>query len=124
MSSSRRKGTAWETRGVAYLRERGWPYAERRALHGNHDRGDVAGIPGLVVEFKAAKRHELAAWVDEANTEAINARADLGVAWVKRRGRSSPGDGFVVMDGETFTFLLAAAGYSNQPVPRTTGPAA
>lgn len=111
MSRSRRIGTAWESQIVDFLRLRGWPHVERRALNGAKDRGDVAGIPGVVIEAKAAARHELAAWLDEANVERDNDGADLGVVWVKRRGKGTPGDAFVVMDGATFAGLLGAAGY-------------
>jgi hypothetical protein len=111
VSLSRRTGTAWETAIVDYLRGRGWPHAERRALAGHLDRGDIAGVVGVVIEAKAVKTVELAAFLDEAHIEAANDRADLGVVWLKRRGRSSPADGYVVMDGATFTRLLTDAGY-------------
>lgn len=111
MSASRAKGTAFETAVVAYLRERGWVGAERRALNGNRDRGDVTGVVGLVVEVKSAARLELSAWLEEAQVEAANDHADLGVVWIKRRGRSHPARGYVVMDGHTFTELLKRAGY-------------
>lgn len=111
MSVSRRTGTAWESTVVGYLRGRGWTYAERRALSGHADRGDVAGVPGVVIEAKATKRVELAAFLDQAAVEAGHDGADLGVVWLKRRGRASAGDGFVVMDGHTFTRLLTHAGY-------------
>jgi hypothetical protein len=108
---SKAAGTAWESAIVKYLEAAGWVYAERRALRGNHDRGDIAGIPGLVIEAKNAKTIELAGWLDEANLEATNDHADLGVVWFKRRNRPWPGDGYVLMDGRTFTRLLTAAGY-------------
>jgi hypothetical protein len=65
----------------------------------------------VVVECKNAKTIALAAWLDEANKEAANDGADLGVVWFKRRGRTDAGAGYVVMDGRTFTQLLTAAGY-------------
>ena len=68
-----------------------WPHAERRALNGNQDRGDIAGVPGCVIEAKNAKTINLAGWLDEANLERDNDRADLGVVWFKRRGKVSPG---------------------------------
>ncbi len=111
MSASKQKGTAWETRVVQYLRECGWPHAERRALSGAQDKGDLLGIPGLVIEAKCAVRHSLAEWLDEATVERDNANARHGVVWFKRRGYTTPGRGFVLMDGETFTNLLAEAGY-------------
>ena len=111
MSASKRKGTAWESTVVAFLRSRGWPHAERRALAGGRDRGDIAGVVGVVIEAKSAARVEIATWLDEALAERDNDRARLGVAWFKRRGRVSAGDGFVLMDGETFVQLLQEAGY-------------
>ena len=108
---SKSRGTAWESAVVTYLQARGWPHAERRALHGALDCGDIAGIVGVVIECQSAAKVELAAWLDEAKAEGLNARADLAAAWFKRRGKTSPGGGFVVMDGETFTWLLKEAGY-------------
>lgn len=111
MSASKRKGTAWESAIAEFLRDRGWPNAERRSLAGKNDRGDIAGVVGIVIEAKSAARVELAAWLDEAAREAVNDRARHGVVWFKRRGKTSAGDGFVLMDGETFAALLAEAGY-------------
>jgi len=110
VSASRAKGTRWETAIVAYLQARGWPHAERRALHGKHDRGDVAGIVGVVIEAKSAARVELAAWLDEATAEADH-RDEYGVVWFKRRGHTHPQDGYVLMDGDTFVNLLIQGGY-------------
>ncbi len=111
MSASRRKGTSWESAIVAYLRESGAVHAERRALNGAKDRGDVAGVPGVVIEAKSAARLDLAGWVGEANTERDNDGAELGVVWAKRRGKASAADGYVLMDGRTLVGLLRAAGY-------------
>lgn len=109
MSAQRRKGTSWESAIVAYLAENGWPYAERRALAGARDRGDIAGVPGVVIEAKNAARLDLAGWLAEAAAERANDGARYGVVWAKRRGKASAGDGYVVMDGATFVALLAAA---------------
>ncbi|MGI8701638.1 MAG: hypothetical protein ACR2JU_10625 [Nocardioidaceae bacterium] len=111
MNASKRKGTSWESAIVGYLRERGWPYAERRALSGNRDRGDVAGIAGVVIEAKAAKALDLAGWTAEAEAERVNDGAHLAAVWVKRRGKGSPADGYVLLDGRTFVSLLKAGGY-------------
>jgi hypothetical protein len=111
VSRNRAKGTAWETAIVRYLREQGAVHAERRALNGAKDRGDVAGVPGVVIEAKSATRVELAEWLDEANRERDNDDADLGVVWFKRRGHAGADAGFVLMDGTTLAMLLRAAGY-------------
>lgn len=111
MTASRARGTRWETAIVDYLRANGWPYVERRARNGAKDRGDIAGIPGLVVEAKSTNRIELAAWVGEAETERDNDGAQYGVVWAKRKGRQSAADGYVVMSGAQFAALLRAAGF-------------
>lgn len=111
MSAARRKGTAWETMIVDYLRGHGRPHVERRALNGANDRGDIAGIPSVVIEAKNAKAIDLAGWVDEAQLEAANDAADVGVVWIKRRRHLSPGNGYVVMTGDDFIHLLNQAGY-------------
>lgn len=105
MSASKAKGTAWESAIVAYLRGAGFPLAERRALAGAFDQGDVAGVP-VVIEAKNCKVTELAAWVDEATSEAVNAGVDVGVVWHHRRGKGSPGEGFVTMSGAAFVRLM------------------
>ncbi|MFV8127490.1 hypothetical protein [Streptomyces syringium] len=109
MSTAKKKGTAAETDVVRYLRAAGFPSTERRAQTGNHDRGDITGIPGTVIEVKNCARTELASWVDEAETEGRNDQAHVAVVWHKRRGRSNPADWFVTMTGDQFTWLLRAA---------------
>jgi hypothetical protein len=82
-TKSKTKGTTAERMVVRYLQQ-WWPAAERRALSGNKDKGDVAGIPGVVVEVKAAARLELAAWRRETWTEMENAEAVHCILVVKR----------------------------------------
>lgn len=106
---SKKLGTGAETAVVNYLRDNGWPHVERRAQAGTHDRGDIAGVVGVVIEVKNCARMELAQWVDEAELEAGNDDAMYGVVWHKRRGRGSPSGWFVTMSGATFTALLADA---------------
>jgi len=114
-----KKGPLAEALVVQCLREHGWPYAERRVQGGQHDRGDVAGIPGLVIEVKNQAQMTLAAWLDEALTEAGRwsetglRRAsqvrdgELAIVWHKRRQRSSPLDWYVTMTSRDFLALLA-----------------
>lgn len=112
MSAAKRKGTAAESAVVAYLRDAGAVHAERRSLNGAKDRGDVAGIPGVVIEVKNHAHIDLAAFVDEAERESWNGPvSEVGVAWIKRRGKGSPGEWYVAMTGDTFRHLLIEAGY-------------
>lgn len=83
MTASKQKGTKAETEVVNYLKN-WWPAAERRALSGNKDKGDVAGIPGVVVEVKAAVRLELTKWQRETLQEMENAGAVACALVVKR----------------------------------------
>ena len=114
MSANKAKGTRWESAIVAFLRERGFPYADRVPLSGAKDRGDVTvGPGGPVIEAKNQNRHSLAEWVDEAEEECANAAADHAVVWAKRRGHTSPGRGYVVMTGDTYVRLIRDAGWES-----------
>lgn len=115
MSQSKQKGTAWESAVVAFLRENGVPHAERRALNGATDRGDIAGIPGLVIECKNERTISLAQYTTETEAERVNDGARHGIAWIKRRGKTSPADGYVLLTGAGLLRLLADAGYLSDP---------
>jgi hypothetical protein len=106
MSAAKKKGTAAETAVVQYLRAVGFIQTERRTLGGTQDRGDIAGLPGVVIEVKNCARQELPAWVAEAELERDNDNASLGVVWHKRRGKANPADWFVTMSGAQFAALL------------------
>lgn len=100
------KGSAAEASVVQYLQAMGFAQAERRLAGSATDRGDIAGLPGVVIEVKNCARQELAAWVGEAEVERDNDNANLGVVWHKLRGKGHPADWFVTMSGEQFVFLL------------------
>lgn len=122
MSRNRAKGTAAESAVVRFLQTVGWPYAERRALSGSKDRGDVAGMPGVCVEVKSAVRLDIPAWLRETEAERINAGADYGVLVVKPKsiGETRVGQWAAVMPLGDLTRLLAAAGYGDgQPKQET-----
>lgn len=110
MSKSKAKGTSWETEIVNYLNDTYWPHAERRTLSGIHDKGDINLHPQVVVEAKNHGTLKLAQWLVEAEKERLNAGADVGVVWAKRRGKASAGDAYVVMTGEQFIELLKRSG--------------
>lgn len=113
MNRSKIKGTAAETDVVRFLATVGFPHAERRALKGAQDRGDIAGIPGVAIEVKNCAQTQLAAWLDEAAVERANDKADYGFVWFKRRGKSSPGSWFVLMDGNQLVRILGELGYGS-----------
>jgi Holliday junction resolvase len=82
-TKAKAKGTTAEREVVRYL-QNWWPAAERRALSGNKDRGDVAGIADLVVEVKAAAQQRLTEWWRETLVEMQNAEAARCLLVVKR----------------------------------------
>lgn len=110
MSKNKAKGTRAESAVVAYLQEAPmqFPHAERRALAGASDKGDVLVGPGVkvVVEVKDHAKLAMSHFLDEAVQEGENAKADLAAAWVKRRGKGSPADWYVVMTGAQFKWVL------------------
>jgi hypothetical protein len=85
-------GTRFETAVVNYLRLNGFGQAERRALAGEYDRGDITGTPGIAWECKAGARAHTASdlvigtWLEETDRERWNASAAVGVLVVSRSG--------------------------------------
>jgi len=90
MSRAKQKGTNAESAVVTYLQSR-FPYAqiERRALQGNKDRGDITGLPGIVIEVKADKSYRINEWLRETEQERLNDNAKLGILVVKPKGIGS-----------------------------------
>lgn len=101
-----KKGPLFEAMVVAYLQSHGFPYAERRVLGGQKDRGDVAGIPGVCLELKNCKEMKLGPWLNEAADEADNANAEIFAVVHKRIGKGDPGEAFVTMPLRVFATIL------------------
>jgi hypothetical protein len=77
---------------AAYLNRNGFRYAERRVLKGTFDEGDITGCPGLVFQVKGGEKAKAAydelitKWLADTEAQRVNARADLGILVVARRG--------------------------------------
>ena len=55
---------------VRWLIDNGHPHAEARAREGeDEDRGDIAGIPGLVIEVKTGATPRWNDWLDQLDAE-------------------------------------------------------
>ena len=111
VSKQRAKGTAFETLIVRYLNDHGFPHAERRALHGTADLGDITGTPGIIWECKNHKQLRLSEWMTQTETEKQNADAEIGVLVAKRSGRGTADDQYAIVTLETMVRLLKAAGW-------------
>lgn len=90
MNRAKAIGTAAETAVVRAARSRGFPWADRYALHGRADIGDITLCPGVIVEVKGGQWAKNASdsliddWLTETERERINARADVGFLVVQR----------------------------------------
>lgn len=116
MSRARQKGTSAETALVRYLQLNGFPHAERRALHGIADKGDVTGTPGLAWEVKNHKAYNIAGWLKETEIERANALAEYGVLVVKpnRVGLDSVQDWWAILTVADLVELLNFAGFGSR----------
>jgi len=110
VSKAKQKGTAAETAVVKYLREHGFPYAERRALHGTADKGDITGCGPIVFEVKNHAKLDLAGWIKELEAEMVNADVQVGAVIAKKRGTTNVGDWYAVLPVRVLVELLKEAG--------------
>lgn len=120
MSRSKQKGTLAETAVAQYLQST-WSTVERRALSGLNDKGDIAGIPNIVVEVKNQKTYKIKEWLKETETERINAQADFGILVIKPNGVgvSKMDDWWSVLPLVDIVKLLVKAGYAEGLPPRS-----
>lgn len=94
MSKSKQIGTATETLAVKHAKLNGFPWADRQALHGNKDVGDVwlDPIGKAMVEVKGGHTAETASdeqvlkWMAETDVEKGHAGADVAFLLTKRKG--------------------------------------
>lgn len=126
-------GTAAETAVARYAQSHGFPHAERIALHGALDEGDVQLCPGVVVEVKGGRRAEtasdalVAAWLAETEVERTNRGADVAILVLKRAGKGAPNAGswWAYLPGWAYLFLApighdvppSAYAYAYAPMP-------
>lgn len=115
MSRSKQKGTAAETAVVNYLRDHGFGTAERRALAGKNDLGDILTGPGLAWEIKAHKRYAIPEWLNETEDERENADAEFGILIVKPVGvgAANVGKWWFILTVDQGVAMLRDAGYGD-----------
>lgn len=83
---------------------------DRAPKAGAKDKGDIANVRvgehKIVIECKDVARMDLPKWTREAQVEAENAEALLGVVVHKRRGVTNPAQQWATMTLEALTRLL------------------
>lgn len=115
--SNRNRGADAERELVRWLRENGWPGAERAVRTGyrtsnrvSADPGDVTGTPGLVWQVKYTTRFEwpavFAANLAETEAQRAAAGADHGLLVQRRPRASDAGKWWVHVTGRSFAVLL------------------
>lgn len=110
--SAKAAGARFERHIADYLAENIDDRIDRRVKTGAADKGDIANLRDLqgrkiVVECKDyGGRLEPAAWIKEAQIEATNDGALLGVVVAKRKGTTKPEDQWVITTLGDLTKLL------------------
>lgn len=117
-------GTAHESHIRTWLREHGWPYADRRPKNGAQDLGDLRlseRIP-FVIEAKNAKRTTeratLGTFMKELQTEVENDKAEAGAVVFKKQGTTDVGEYYAILPVKYLNVLLQKAYGEPEPQPR------
>ncbi len=116
MSSGAAKARAAKAKGAGaerdlrdWLKENGFPYADRRLAGATLDKGDISGIPGVTIEVKNHAKMNLAGWIEELLVEMANDKAWTGTVVHKRKGKGSPADWYATMPVSVWVKLLRKA---------------
>lgn len=92
VNRSKAIGTKAETAVTRLANVSGYPFAERRALAGSADKGDILMCPGFILEVKGGHAAENASdaqiltWLIEVEIERVNSGAAHCMLIVKRKG--------------------------------------
>jgi hypothetical protein len=106
---SRNKGARFEVAVANWLKTNGVTHAERRGVH-TDDRGDIDGLPGVIIECKNVEQMSLGSWLDQANNARRHIGADLVVVVHKRRGKPDVEQAFFTMPADSWITLMTEAG--------------
>lgn len=108
-------GTGHESAIRTWLREHGWPHADRRTQNGAADLGDLRlseRVP-FVIEAKTAKRTTeratLGTFVKELQAEVENDKAEAGAVIFKKVGTTDVGEYYAIMPVKYLNVLLEKA---------------
>ena len=105
VNPSGRKGADFERKCAEYLADI-FPGVERRVKNGRMDRGDITGLPNVVIECKAERQIDLPGYLAELEVEQKNDDALFGFVFVKNRQHSVE-DGYAVLSIRRARTLLA-----------------
>lgn len=108
---AKQKGTKGERDRVAYLRSRGWHFADRIVQHGSLDEGDIRLDPNvpIAIESKETKAFTPSQFITELTAEIENAHALTGFVIVKRRGTTDVGQYYALCTVDQIMTLVELA---------------
>lgn len=112
-ATAKQAGTSFERLVANYLAEQIDDRIDRRVKTGAADKGDIAGLRHhghrIAIECKDVAKLNLAGWVTEAQVEATNDGALLGLVVHKRRGKGQAADQYVTLVLSDLVKLLTLA---------------
>ena len=112
-ASAKAAGSRFEREVADYLAEMLDDRIDRKVATGAKDKGDIANVRlrahRIVVECKNHARTDLAGWIAEAQLEAENDGAALGVVVHKRHNVGAPARQWVTMTLTDFAWLIREA---------------
>ena len=100
--ASRAKGKAGSRAVTRWLQQNGHPFCAERSV--GEDGDDIIGVPGLSIEVKNCARMELAAWIDQSNTQK---QGRPGAVIHKRKGTTDVGKWYVTLEVADLFQLIA-----------------
>lgn len=112
-TSAKKAGSQFERQIANYLATHLDDRIDRRVKNGTKDRGDIGGVRTrtgnrVVIECKNTTRTNLSSWIQEAQIEAKNDDATIGVIAHKRHGKANPAEQWITMTLQDFAYLLGA----------------
>ena len=111
--SAKAAGSRFEREVADYLADMLDDRIDRKVKTGAKDKGDIANIRlrahRIVMECKNHARTDLAGWIAEAQLEAENDGAALGVVVHKRHNVGAPARQWVTMTLTAFAWLIREA---------------
>lgn len=112
-ASAKAAGSSFERLIADWLRDHVSEFIDRRVKTGALDKGDISNVrlpsgERVVLELKNTTRATLAGWVQEAQQEAANDGAALGIVVHKRHGKGKAEDQYVTMTMRELAVILNA----------------
>ena len=112
-ASATAAGSSFERLIADWLRDHVSEFIDRRVKTGALDKGDISNVrlpsgERVVLELKNTTRATLAGWVQEAQQEAVNDGAALGIVVHKRHGKGKAEDQYVTMTMRELAVILNA----------------